>query len=113
VRIPASVMSASGLKIDQSIEIRAEAGRVVIEPAPEPPTAIDGEFAAAVAGTLAEWASAADDEAWAGLCPRYSTGLMSWSCPFRLLIAMPHAGGRRWSFQTPGGTQPVAMCCAP
>lgn len=32
VRIPSSVLAASGLKIDQPVEVREEAGRVVIEP---------------------------------------------------------------------------------
>jgi len=33
VRIPASVMSAASLSIDQAVEVREEAGRIVIEPA--------------------------------------------------------------------------------
>jgi antitoxin MazE len=32
VRIPSSVLAASGLKIDQPVEVREEAGCVVIEP---------------------------------------------------------------------------------
>ncbi len=32
VRIPASVMSASGLRLDQKVDVREEAGRVIIEP---------------------------------------------------------------------------------
>lgn len=32
VRIPASVMAATGLRIDQEVEIREDEGRVVIEP---------------------------------------------------------------------------------
>lgn len=32
VRIPASVMAASGLRVDQLAEVRAEGGRVIVEP---------------------------------------------------------------------------------
>lgn len=64
VRIPAAVMAASGLKLDQQVDVRVEDGRVIIEPLPEP---ADLPFAEALAGTLGEWASAEDDAAWAGL----------------------------------------------
>jgi antitoxin MazE len=32
VRIPASVMAAAALSIDQAVEVREECGRIVIEP---------------------------------------------------------------------------------
>ena len=32
VRIPASVMAAAGLRLDQAVEVREDKGRVVIEP---------------------------------------------------------------------------------
>lgn len=32
VRIPASVMAAAGLQLDQAVEVREDNGRVVIEP---------------------------------------------------------------------------------
>ena len=32
VRIPASVMAAADLSLDQAVEVREEAGRIVIEP---------------------------------------------------------------------------------
>lgn len=32
VRIPSSVLAATGIKIDQAVDVREEAGRVVIEP---------------------------------------------------------------------------------
>jgi antitoxin MazE len=39
VRIPASVMAAASLRVDQAVDIREEGGRVVIEPlAPAVPT---------------------------------------------------------------------------
>lgn len=32
VRIPASIMAAAGLRLDQAVEVREDSGRVVIEP---------------------------------------------------------------------------------
>lgn len=32
VRIPASVMAAAGLRLDQAVEVREDKGRVIIEP---------------------------------------------------------------------------------
>ena len=34
IRLPAAVMEAAHLKLDQAVEVRAENGRIVIEPAP-------------------------------------------------------------------------------
>ena len=36
VRIPASVMSAAKLKLDSTVDVREEAGRIVIEPIRSP-----------------------------------------------------------------------------
>jgi antitoxin MazE len=36
VRIPAAVMEAAKLSLDQPVDIREEGGRVIIEPIPEP-----------------------------------------------------------------------------
>ena len=36
VRIPAAVMEAARLSVDQAVDIREEAGRVIIEPVREP-----------------------------------------------------------------------------
>ncbi|PPQ31855.1 AbrB/MazE/SpoVT family DNA-binding domain-containing protein [Rhodopila globiformis] len=36
VRIPAAVMEAARLSLDQPVDIREEGGRVIIEPIPEP-----------------------------------------------------------------------------
>jgi antitoxin MazE len=36
VRIPAAVMAAAALVVDQSVEVRAEDGRIVIEPIKAP-----------------------------------------------------------------------------
>ncbi len=35
VRIPAAVMAAARLRLDQSVDVREEAGRIVIEPIPD------------------------------------------------------------------------------
>ena len=32
IRIPSSILAATGLKIDQAVDMREEAGRIVIEP---------------------------------------------------------------------------------
>jgi antitoxin MazE len=36
VRIPAAVMAAASLSVDQSVEVTAEGGRVIIEPVTTP-----------------------------------------------------------------------------
>ena len=36
VRIPASIMAAASLRIDQTVDIREDGGRIVIEPALKP-----------------------------------------------------------------------------
>jgi antitoxin MazE len=36
VRIPASVMAAAALSIDQAVEVREEGGRIIIEPIKAP-----------------------------------------------------------------------------
>jgi len=36
VRIPASVMSAANLSLDQMVDVREEGGRIIIEPVREP-----------------------------------------------------------------------------
>ncbi len=36
IRIPATVLSAASMRIDQHVEIREEEGRIVIEPVPVP-----------------------------------------------------------------------------
>jgi antitoxin MazE len=36
VRIPAAVMTAAGLKLDQQVDIREDDGRVIIEPLARP-----------------------------------------------------------------------------
>lgn len=41
VRIPASVMAAAALDIDQAVDVREEGGRVVIEPIRKPAYDLD------------------------------------------------------------------------
>jgi antitoxin MazE len=41
VRIPASVMAAASLDLDQAVEIREEGGRIVIEPIKTDPYTLD------------------------------------------------------------------------
>ena len=41
VRIPASVMAAAGLRHDQMVDIRAEGGRIIIEPIGAPTHDLD------------------------------------------------------------------------
>jgi antitoxin MazE len=41
VRIPASVMAAAELKLDQAVEVREEGGRIIIEPIKSPTYDLD------------------------------------------------------------------------
>jgi antitoxin MazE len=41
VRIPASVMAAASLRVDQAVDVREEGGRVIIEPVPAPSYDLD------------------------------------------------------------------------
>lgn len=45
VRIPASVMAAASLSIDQAVDIREEGGRIIIEPARAPSYDLDALLA--------------------------------------------------------------------
>lgn len=46
VRIPAAVMAAASLRIDQEVDVREDGGRVVIEPVPAPAYNLDDLLAA-------------------------------------------------------------------
>ena len=46
VRIPASVMAAASLRIDQAVQVREEGGRIVIEPERAPAYDLDVLLAA-------------------------------------------------------------------
>jgi antitoxin MazE len=41
VRIPARVMAAAALTIDQAVDVREEDGRIIIEPMPTPAYTLD------------------------------------------------------------------------
>ena len=41
IRIPASVMAATRLSLNQSVDVREEAGRIIIEPITQPAFNID------------------------------------------------------------------------
>jgi antitoxin component of MazEF toxin-antitoxin module len=62
VRLPAATLAAAGLHVDMPVEMRVEAGRVVIEQAPE-----DMGYLEAVSAMLAERDTAKDRAAWATL----------------------------------------------
>ena len=46
VRIPTTVMAATSLQLDQDVEIRAENGRIIIEPIRQPVYDLDALLAA-------------------------------------------------------------------
>jgi antitoxin MazE len=42
VRIPAAIMAAASLDLDQAVDVREESGRIVIEPIKTDPYELDG-----------------------------------------------------------------------
>ncbi len=67
VRIPASVMAAAALSLDQAVEVREEDGRVVIEPVTAPTYALDDLLAQLDPKTfpdLVDFGRPVGDEAW-------------------------------------------------
>ena len=67
VRIPASVMAAAALKIDQAVDVREEAGRVVIEPIAAPALDLQDLVKAMTPDTFhdeIEFGPAVGGEAW-------------------------------------------------
>lgn len=54
VRIPASVMAAAALHVDQAVDVREEDGRVVIEPIRTPVYELDDLLAAMKPDTFPE-----------------------------------------------------------
>jgi len=52
VRIPASVMAAAALRVDQEVDVREDNGRVVIEPVTAPSYDLDTLLAAMSADTF-------------------------------------------------------------
>lgn len=67
VRIPASVMAAAALKIDQPVEVHEEDGRVVIEPVLAPTFELDALLSRMTPDTFPEeidFGPAVGNEAW-------------------------------------------------
>lgn len=67
VRIPASVMAAAALKIDQPVEVHVEGGRVVIEPVTAPAYELDALLVLMTPDTFPEeidFGPAVGNEAW-------------------------------------------------
>ncbi|HJP67468.1 MAG TPA: AbrB/MazE/SpoVT family DNA-binding domain-containing protein [Sphingomicrobium sp.] len=67
VRIPASVMAAASLKIDQPVEVREEDGRVVIEPVTAPAYELEALLDRMTADTFpdeTDFGPAVGKEAW-------------------------------------------------
>ncbi|HZZ68283.1 MAG TPA: AbrB/MazE/SpoVT family DNA-binding domain-containing protein [Phenylobacterium sp.] len=54
VRIPASVMAAASLRVDQAVDVREEGGRVVIEPIVTPSNELDDLLARMTPDTFPE-----------------------------------------------------------
>ncbi len=54
VRIPASVMTAAALQIDQAVDVREEGGRIVIEPVHDQAYDLDDLLAAMTPDTFHE-----------------------------------------------------------
>lgn len=54
VRIPASVMAAASLSLDQSVDVREEDGRIVIEPIRTPAPNLDALLAKMTPETFPE-----------------------------------------------------------
>jgi len=67
VRIPASVMAAASLRIDQAVDVREEDGRVIIEPVAAPSYDLDDLLAKMTPDTFPEeidFGRPVGDEAW-------------------------------------------------
>lgn len=54
VRIPASVMAAAALRVDQAVDVREEGGRVIIEPIAAPAYDLDDLLARMTPDTFPE-----------------------------------------------------------
>lgn len=54
VRIPASVMAAASLRIDQAVDVREEGGRIIVEPVTTPSYDLDELLAKMTPDTFPE-----------------------------------------------------------
>ena len=67
VRIPAPLLAAASLSVDQMVEVREENGRLVIEPVPEETLTLDALLDAMKPETFhddVDFGAPAGDEAW-------------------------------------------------
>ncbi len=67
VRIPASVMAAAAVQLDQAVEVREEGGRIIIEPISAPVYDLDDLLAQMTPDTFPEdvdFGKALGGEAW-------------------------------------------------
>lgn len=67
VRIPASVMAAASLRIDQAVDVREEGGRIIVEPVTTPSYHLDDLLAKMTPDTFPEevdFGSPVGGEAW-------------------------------------------------
>ena len=67
VRIPAAVMAAASLSVDQAVEVREENGRVVIEPVRAPTYVLEDLLAGMIPATFPDdedFGGPVGDEAW-------------------------------------------------
>lgn len=67
VRIPASVMAAASLRLDQAVDVREEGGRVIIEPVATPSYDLDDLLAKMTPDTFpedVEFGRPVGNEAW-------------------------------------------------
>ena len=67
VRIPASVMAAAALSVDQAVDVREDGGRVVIEPVRTPVYDLDELLSRMTLDTFhdeVDFGPAVGDEAW-------------------------------------------------
>jgi antitoxin MazE len=67
VRIPASIMAAAALHVDQEVDVREEEGRVIIEPVPMPRYDLDALLAAMTPDTFpdeVDFGPPIGEEAW-------------------------------------------------
>jgi len=67
VRIPASVMAAAALRIDQAVDVREEGGRIIIEPVTAPSYDLDHLLATMTPDTFpdaVEFGPEVGGEAW-------------------------------------------------
>ena len=67
VRIPASIMAAASLSIDQRVDVREENGKIVIEPIQPPPYDLAAMIARMTPDTFhddVDFGAPVGDEAW-------------------------------------------------